>query len=104
MEHGNETQKLSHISVLNQAHDHVGLRPVRAWFLKIVSMWMSVCVHFCVFTCVCVCVFLCVCPPLRLLISSGVMLHYMGIYSFCMATKVLIINGRGLGIGMRHIH
>ena len=95
MEHGNETQKLSHISVLNQAHDHVSLRPTLAWFLKIVSVWMSVCVHF---------VCLHVCLPLRLLITTGVMLHYMGIYSCYMATKVFIINGRGLGIGMRHTY
>ena len=33
--------------------------PVYAWFLKIVSVRMSVCV--------------CVCPPPRLLITSGVM-------------------------------
>ena len=44
---------------LNQAR--AGLRPARAWFLKIDPVRMSVCV------CVCVC------PPPRLLITSGVM-------------------------------
>ena len=38
-------------------------RPVRAWFLEIVPVQTSVCV----------CVFVCVCPPLRLLITSGMM-------------------------------
>ena len=45
--------------------NNVFLNQARAWFLKIVSVRMSVCV------CVCVC------PPLRLLITSGVMWHDM---------------------------
>ena len=63
-----------------------GYRLVRAWFLKIVSVRMSVCVYvcLCVCVCVCVCVSVClsvcvsvclsvclsVCPPLRLLTSG----------------------------------
>ena len=43
------------------------------WFLKIVSVRMSVCV--CV--CVCVCVFVCVCLPPRLLITNGMIWHDM---------------------------
>ena len=39
----------------------------QAWFLKIVSVRMSVYVH----------VYLCMCPPLRLLITGGVMWHDM---------------------------
>ena len=50
-----------------------GLRPARAWFLKIVSVRMCVCVFVCVCMCVCVCVCVCVCPPQRLLITSGMM-------------------------------
>ena len=38
-------------------------RPACAWFLKIVSVWMS--------ACVCVCVCMCVSLPPRLLITSG---------------------------------
>ena len=34
-----------------------GRKPAQTWFLKIVSVQMSVCV----FVCVCVCVFVCVC-------------------------------------------
>ena len=44
-----------------------GVRQPHAWFLKIVSVQMSVCMHAC----------LCVCPPLRQLITSGVMWHDM---------------------------
>ena len=51
------------ILFLNQAR--AGLRPARAWFLKIDPVRTSVCV--CVYVCVCVC------PPPRLLITSGVM-------------------------------
>ena len=47
------------VHFLNQAC--AGCRPARAWFLKIVSVQMSVCV--------CVCVFVCL-PP-KLLITSG---------------------------------
>ena len=44
-----------------------GGRPgLKSWFLKIVSVRTSVFVFVCVFVC------LCVCPPLRLLITSGV--------------------------------
>ena len=66
------------INFLNQAH---------VWFLKIVfvrtslsvcfcvcvCVFVCVCVCICVCVCVCVCVCLCVCacPPLRLLITSG---------------------------------
>ena len=56
--------------------------------------------------CVCVCVF-----TLRLLITSGVMWHDMDpirlvkqVLQLYMATVVIVINGRGLGIGMRHTH
>ena len=48
---------------LNQAR--TSRRPARAWFFEIVFVRTSVCV--------CVYVFVCVCPPLRLLITSGVM-------------------------------
>ena len=59
----------------------------------------------------CVCVFVCVSPPPRLLITSDVMWHDMGpydwlnkFYSCYMATAVVIVNGCGLGISMRHRH
>ena len=55
------TYTAMHTILLNQAR--AGLRPARAWFLKIDPVRTSVCV------CVCVCV----CPPPRLLITSGVM-------------------------------
>ena len=67
-----------------------GLRPMRTWFLKIVSEQTSVCV------------FMCVCPPQRLLITSGVMWCHMDpirlvnkFYSCNMATVVVIVNGHG---------
>ena len=49
----------------------------------------------------CVCV--CVCPPPRLLITSGV------IWTPCdwlnsSTTVVVVVNGRGLGIGTRRTH
>ena len=57
------------------------------------------------------CVFVCVCPPPRLLITSGVMWcdidsrHWLNkFYSCYMATVVVIVNGRGLGIDTRHRH
>ena len=54
----------------------------------------------------CVCVF--VCPPLRLLITSGVIwtpYDWLNkFYSCYMATVVIIINGHGLGIGTRYRH
>ena len=78
------------------------LNQARAWFLKIVSVSTSVCV------CVCVCVCLCVCPPPRLLITSGVIwtpYDWLNkFYSCYMATVVIIVNGRGLGIVTRRTH
>ena len=60
----------------------------------------------CVYVCVCVC--LCVCPPPRLLITSGVIWTSYDwlnkFYSCDMATVVVIVNGRGLGIGTRRRH
>ena len=47
-------------TLLNQAC--AGLWPARTWFLKIEPVRI-----------VCMCVCVCVCPPLRLLITSGVM-------------------------------
>ena len=81
---------------LNQAH-----RPARTWFLeidpvRIVGMR----------ACVCVCV--CVCPRPRLSITSGVIYNSYDwlnkFYSCYMATVVVIVNGRGLGIGTRRRH
>ena len=63
--------------------------------------------------CICVCVFVCVCvcPPPKLVITSGVMWCDMDpcdwlnkFYSCNMATVVVIITGRGLGIGMCRTH
>ena len=59
----------------------------------------------CVCLCVCWCVFVCICPPLRLLITSGVMwtpYNWLNkFYKYYMATVVVIIvNGQGLGISM----
>ena len=55
-----------------------------------------------------VCVCLCVCPPPRLLITSGVIWTSYDwlnkFYSCYMATVVVIVNGRGLGIGTRRRH
>ena len=51
---------------LNQVS--ASLWPAHTWFLKIVSVWTSVCV----FVCVCL-LCACVCPPPRLLITSGMM-------------------------------
>ena len=69
------------------------------WLLEIVSVRTSVCVFVCVY------------PPPKLLIASGV----TGViwtpydwlnkfYSRYMAVVVIIVNGRGLGIDMRHSH
>ena len=61
----------------------VFLNQARAWFLKVVSVWTSVCVCVCMCVCVrvcvraCVCVCVCVCLPPRLLITSGMMWHDM---------------------------
>ena len=62
--------------------------------------------------CVCVCVCVCVSPSPRLLITGGVIWHMIWtlydwlnkFYSCYMATVVIIVNGRGLGIGIRHRH
>ena len=61
------------------------------------------------YVCVCMCVF--VCPHLRLLITSGVMWNDMDhillvkqVYSCYMATIVIIVNGRVLGIGTHCRH
>ena len=55
-----------------------------------------------------VCVFVCVCPNLRLLITSDVIWTSYDwsnkFYSCYMATVVVIVNERGLGISMRHRH
>ena len=60
---------------------------------------------------VCLCVCVCVCPPPRLLITSGEMWQNIDpydwlnkFYSGYMSTVVIIINGRGLGIGKCHTH
>ena len=66
----------------------------------------------CVCVCMCVCLYRCVCLSLRLLITSGMMWHDIDsirlvkqvLYSCYMATVVIIVNGRGLGIGMRRRH
>ena len=74
------------------------LQPEHVWFLKIVSVQMSVYVRVCVF----------VCPPPRLLITSSVIWTpyewLKKFYSCYMATVVIIINGRGLGIGTHGRH
>ena len=87
-------------SFLNQAH--TGHRPACAWFLKIDPVWI---VYMRVYVCVCVCVCVCMCPPLRLLITSGMMWHNMDpkhwlnkFYNCYMDSVVIIINMHGLGI------
>ena len=57
------------------------------------------------------CVFLCVCPPLRLLLTSGVMWCDMDpiilvkqVLQLLHGNVVVIANGRGLGIGMHRRH
>ena len=68
--------------------------PVRIWFLKIVSLRM----------CVCMCVCVCVSPPLKLLITGGVIwtpYDWLNkFYGSYMAVVVGIVNGHGLGIVM----
>ena len=67
-------------------------RPRAPGFLKLILCRLSVCVLACV----------CVCPRPRLLITSGVMwrdIDLIWFYSCYIATVVVIINGRGLGIG-----
>ena len=73
------------------------LNQVHAWFLEI-DLVLEVCV------CVCVSV----CPPLRLVITSGVMWCDMDpydrlnkYYSFCMTAIVGIVSRRGLRIEVR---
>ena len=67
---------------------------------------VCVCVCACVRACVCVCACVCVAP--RLLITSGVIWTSYDwlskFYSCYMATVVIIVNGRSLGIGMRRRH
>ena len=63
--------------------------------------------HVCVCVCLCVCV--CVCPPLRLLITAGVMWCDMDPIQLVKQVLQLlygncIINGRGLGIGTCRTH
>ena len=86
------------MALLNQAHD--GRRPAHAWFLKIDPVWI-VGMHLC----------MCVCPHLRLLITSGVMRRDMDltqlvkqVYNCYMATVVIIVNGRSLGISTHRRH
>ena len=57
------------------------------------------------------CVCFCVCLPLRLLITSGAMWRDIDpcdwlnkFYSRYMTIVVVIVNGRGLGIGTRRRH
>ena len=57
---------------------------------------------------VCLCVCVCVCLPPRLLITSGVIwtpYDWLNkFYNQYMAIIVVIVNGHGLGIDMRHSH
>ena len=69
------------------------LWPTHAWFLRIVSVQMSVCAC------------LCVCPPPRLLITSGVMWCDIDpydwlnkFYGFYMAAVVGIVSGYDVSI------
>ena len=70
---------------------HIFLNQVRTWFLKSDAVRI-----------------VCVCPPLRLLITSGVIwTPYDWVnkfYSFYMAIVVVIVNGRGLGIDKHRRH
>ena len=94
--------------MLNQAH--AGTLFLKIDPVQIVSMCVFVCVFVCVRVCVCARMRVCVCP-LGYLITSGVMWHDMDpydwlnkFYSCYMATVVVIVNGRGLGIGTRRRH
>ena len=88
-------EPLPTISRLNQ-------EPLPGWlapgFLKLILCGLSVCVLACV----------CVCPHPRLSITSGVIYNSYDwlnkFYSCYMATVVVIVNGRGLGIGTRRRH
>ena len=71
-------------------------------FWKLIYPW-SVCV------CMCVCMCVSVCPPLRLVITSGVMWHDMDpyywlnkFYSICMAAILSIVTRHGLRIEVHH--
>ena len=68
--------------------------------------YVYICV--CLFVCVCVCVCVCVSPPLRLLITSGVIWtpsdRLNKFYSCYIANVVVIVNERGLGIGTHCRH
>ena len=75
------------------------LNQARAWFLKIDPVRI-------IGMRVCVCMF--VCPRPRLLINSGVIWTSYDwlnkFYSCYMATVVIIVNGRDLGIGALRRH
>ena len=63
----------------------------------------------CVCVCLRVCMYVCVSPPQRLLITSGVIWtphNWLNKFYSCynMATVAVIVNGNGLGIGMRRRH
>ena len=80
---------------LNQAR--ASHRSARTWFLEI---------DFVHNVCICVCV--CVCPPLRLLITSGMVWCEIDpydwlnkFYGFCMAAAVGIVSGRDVSIHTR---
>ena len=79
--------------LLNQVH--ASHRLACAWFLKIDPVQI-IGMH------------VCVCPRPRLLITSGVIwtsYNWLNkFYSCYMVTVVIIVNGRGLSIGMRRRH
>ena len=70
-------------------------QPAHAWFLKIVSLRMSVCVFL----------YVCVCPSTRLLINSGVIWTpydwLNNFYSFYMAAEVVTVIGSGRGLRIK---
>ena len=92
--------------------DHQFLNQARAWFLKIDAVRIvGMRVRVCVCVCVCVCTCMCVCPCPRLLLTGGMIRRDMNLiqlvnkfYSCYMATVVVIVNGCGLSIDMRHRH
>ena len=92
----------SEMFVLKMAR--AGLWSAHAWFLKIVSVWMSVCMCVCVRVHVRVHVHVCI-PSPRLLIPSGMIwtpYDWLNKLYICyMATVVGILDGHGLGIDMR---
>ena len=83
-----------HHRYLNQVC--TSLRPVPAWFVKILSVWTPVYVWVCiVFVCVCVCV--CVCLPPRLLITSDVIwtpYDWLNKFYSCYMTIIVSIINR----------